>query len=83
MVIERANTMRGSRNFCCPFSSPVGENYGDGGRIMIEKVGDVYILIGRRLPSGGACCSKKLRWYKMEAGLRETRRRERGSANTF
>lgn len=37
MVIERDNTMRGSRNFCCPFSPPVGENNGDGGRIMIEK----------------------------------------------
>ena len=36
-MIELANTMRGSRNFCCPFSSPGGENYGDGGRIMIDK----------------------------------------------
>ena len=34
MVIERANTMRGSRNFCCPISPPGGENYGDGGKIM-------------------------------------------------
>jgi len=44
LVIERANTIRGSINICCPFSPPVGENNGDGGRIMIDKVGDVYIL---------------------------------------
>lgn len=48
MVIERANTMRGSRNICCPFSPPGGENNGVGGRIMS----------GEGCRRGGACCSK-------------------------